>query len=91
MMFWWGPGMNGWGYALMSVSMVLFWGVVILGIVALVRYLGRSSQSAPDAGAARPSAEQVLVERFARGEIDEPEYASRLAALRDRQQSRSGL
>ena len=89
MMFWWGQGMNGWGYALMSVSMVLFWGVVILGIVALVRYLGRSSPSA-GAGVPRPSAEQVLAERFARGEIDEPEYTSRLAALRDRQQSSAG-
>ena len=89
MMFWWGQGMNGWGYALMSVSMVLFWGVVILGIVALVRYLGRSAQSSDGAGGPRPSAEQVLAERFARGEIDEPEYTSRLAALRDRQRSRS--
>lgn len=88
-MFWWGQGMNGWGYALMSVSMVLFWGVVILGIVALVRYLGRSAQSSGGAGGPRPSAEQVLAERFARGEIDEPEYTSRRAALRDRQQSRS--
>ena len=90
MMFWWGQGMSGWGYALMSVSMVLFWGVVILGIVALVRYLGRSSPPAGGAGVPRPSAEQVLAERFARGEIDEQEYQSRLATLRGRQQSMSG-
>jgi putative membrane protein len=90
MMFWWGQGMSGWGYALMSVSMVLFWGVVILGIVALVRYLGRSSRPAGGAGMPRPSAEQVLAERFARGEIDEQEYQSRLATLRGRQQSTSG-
>ena len=90
MMFWWGEGMTGWGYALMSVSMVLFWGVVILGIVALVRYLGRSSQSTGGAGGPRPSAEQLLAERFARGEIDEQEYQSRLAALRGRQRSTTG-
>jgi putative membrane protein len=54
MMFWWGEGMSGRGYALMSVSMVLFWGVVILGIVALVRYLARSSQSAGVAEKAKP-------------------------------------
>ena len=82
--------MSGWGYAFMSVSMVLFWGVVILGIVALVRYLGRSSQPAGGAGMPRPSAEQVLAERFARGEIDEQEYQSRLATLRGRQPSTSG-
>ena len=85
MMYWWGQGMSGWGYALMSVSMVLFWGVVILGIVALVRYLARSGQPAGGAGTPRPTAEQVLAERFARGEIDEEEYQSRLATLRGRQ------
>ena len=35
----------------------------------------------------RGVSELVGPERFARGEIDEPEYTSRLAALRDRQQS----
>lgn len=90
MMFWWGQGLNGWGYVLMSVSMVLFWGVVILGIVALVRYLARSAQPNADAGAPRLTAEQVLAERFARGEIDEQEYRSRMDTLRDRQQSTSG-
>ena len=90
MMCWWGQGMSGWGYALMSVSMVLFWGLVILGIVVLVRYLARSSPSAGGACAPRPTAEQVLAERFALGEIDEQEYQSRLAALRGRQESTSG-
>ena len=89
-MFWWGQGMNGWGYALMSVSMVLFWGLVILGIVALVRYLGRSGQLGGGAGEPRASAEQVLAERFARGEIDGQEYQSRLATLRERPRSTSG-
>ena len=37
----------------------------------------------------RGVSELVGPERFARGEIDEPEYTSRLAALRDRQQSTS--
>ena len=89
-MYWWGPGMSGWGYALMSVSMVLFWGLVILGIVVLVRFLARPSQSVGGAGVARASADQVLAERFARGEIDEQEYQSRLAVLRGKQQSTSG-
>jgi putative membrane protein len=44
MMFWYGSGMSGWGYAFMIVSMILFWGAVIAGIVALVRYLGCSGQ-----------------------------------------------
>ncbi|MEK6439193.1 SHOCT domain-containing protein [Pseudonocardia sp. T1-2H] len=72
--------MGGWGYGLMSVSMVLFWGLIIFGVIALVRYLGRSDRST----AARPTPEQVLAERFARGEIDEQEYHQRLDALRGR-------
>jgi len=81
MMYWYGNGMNGWGYALMTVSMVLFWGLVIFGVVVLVRYLARASQRPQDTAALRPAPEQLLAERLARGEIDEPEYHSRLAAL----------
>jgi len=78
MMWWYGSGMDGWGYTLMTVSMVLFWGLVIFGVIALVRYVGRQNRSV----ASRPTAEQVLAERFARGEIDEPEYRERLDTLR---------
>ncbi|GAA4757941.1 SHOCT domain-containing protein [Actinomycetospora chibensis] len=74
MMWWYGPGMNGWGYGLMTISMVLFWALIIFGMVALIRYLGRAGQVA----AARPTPQQLLDERFARGEIDEDEYRRRL-------------
>jgi putative membrane protein len=70
MMWWYGPGMSGWGYALMTVSMVLFWALVIFGVVALVRYLGRDERG----GSTPRSPEEVLAERFARGEIDEDQY-----------------
>lgn len=80
MMWWYGNGMGGWGYVLMTVSMVLFWGLVIFGVIALVRYLGRQDRSV---AAPRPTPEQVLAERFAQGQIDEPEYRERLDALRD--------
>jgi putative membrane protein len=40
---------------------------VIVGIVLLVRYFGRSGQPATPAH----TPEQLLAERFARGEIDE--------------------
>lgn len=80
-MMWWnghGNGLDGWGYALMTVSMVLFWGLVIYGVVAMVRYLGRQDRAI----ATRPTPEQVLAERFAHGQIDEKEYRERLDALR---------
>lgn len=78
-MWWYGNGdLNGWGYTLMTVSMILFWGLVIYGVIWLVRYSGRDSR--PEAHA--PTPEDLLAERFARGEIDEEEYGQRLESLR---------
>ena len=74
---------SGWGYAGMAISLVVFWGLVIAGIVVLVRYLARSEQPRGGPPVNRPpSPEQVLAERFARGEIDEEEYHRRLETLR---------
>lgn len=78
MMFWYGNGMNGWSYVLMAAGMVVFWALVVIGVVALVRYFGRESRAVVIPAAA----EQVLAERFARGEIDEQEYGHRLDVLR---------
>jgi putative membrane protein len=44
----------------------------------MVRYLGRQDRSV----ATRPTAEQVLAEWFAHGQIDEQEYRERLDVLR---------
>ncbi len=74
--------MSGWGYALMTVSMVLFWALIILGVIALVRYLARGDRSGDQAAAPRATPEQVLAERFARGEIDEQDYLRRRDQLR---------
>jgi putative membrane protein len=80
-MYWYGSGMTGWGYALMTISLVLFWGAVIFGIVALARYVSRGGPYA-DSQTQPATPERLLAERFARGEIDEDEYQRRLAALR---------
>ena len=76
--------MNGWGYAGMAVGMVLFWALIIVGIIALVRFSTGTTQAraVPQYLPSGESAEQVLAARFARGEIDEPEYQQRLAVLR---------
>ena len=81
MMFWYGNGMSGWGYVLMTASMVLFWGLVAFAIVALVRYANRTPQQFTSPPPPH-TPEQVLAERFARGEIDEDEYQRRLEILR---------
>ena len=80
MMNWYGPGMGGWGYVLMTVNALLFWALVIVGIVVLVRHLGGSRQGSGTPGGTGP--EQILAERFARGEIDEAEYRQRIDTLR---------
>lgn len=74
---WYGESMSGWGYALMTASFLAFWGLVIIGVILLVRS-GRTARSPLES----LSPERLLSERFARGEIDEDEYGSRIAALR---------
>jgi putative membrane protein len=83
MMFWYDHDMGWWGYAGMGIGMVLFWALLIAGIVALVVFVtgDRSTRQAPPPDA--QSAEQVLAARFARGEINETEYRDRIAVLRD--------
>lgn len=79
-MHWWYEGMGGWGWGLMTVSMVLFWVLLIVAIVALVRYLMRAERE--KGSSAADSAERLLAERYARGDIDAEQYRERLATLR---------
>ncbi|MFD4973210.1 SHOCT domain-containing protein [Streptomyces sp. NPDC058424] len=86
----WYDGGWGWGWLFMAIFMVLFWALVIAGVVALVRYLAGSHHGHPsgplssgESGWGGRRAEDLLAERFARGEIDEDEYKRRLALLRE--------
>ena len=72
--------LSAWGWFGMTLGMVLFWGLVIAAIVWLVRAPGRGDRE-PGVLPPRATPEQLLAERFARGEIDETEYRGRLAAL----------
>jgi putative membrane protein len=86
MMFWYDHDMSGWGYAGMAIGMVLFWILIIVGIVALIRFTTTTSPPRPHlAPPFSESAEQILAGRFARGEIDDAEYQQRLAVLRANQ------
>lgn len=76
---------NGAGYVVMMFVMVLFWALVIAAIVWVLRRPSHDDQSAGGMVGAHRSAEQILAERFARGEIDETEFTSRLAALHGQQ------
>jgi len=85
MMMWYGS--NGWGWGgwiLMTVVMVLFWVAVITAVVLAIRHLTNPDGTATSpAGSWQPRAQDLLGERFARGEIDTNEYRNRLALLRE--------
>jgi putative membrane protein len=80
-----GDHMSGWGWAFMVLGTVLFWAVLIAGIVLLLRRGGRGNRW----GNNPPSPEELLAQRFARGEIDEGEYRQRVAVLAERPQTHS--
>jgi putative membrane protein len=81
-MMYWGGDTGGWGYVLMVLSFVLFWGTIITAIVLLARAPGAGGRRYDGGVPGRGVAEDLLAERFARGEIDENEYTARLAVLR---------
>lgn len=78
----WGGG--SWWWVPMALMMVAFWGGLIWIAVNLIR---RSSDTRPSmidtaaSAAARPTAQEILAERLARGEIEPDEYRQRLEAL----------
>lgn len=69
---------GGWGMGIGLLFMVLFWAFVILGIVALLRWLMRESQGrGTQDGRSLPrdkTPREIVQERYARGEIDREEY-----------------
>lgn len=69
----WGPG---WGWH--AVGHLLWWALLVAGIVAVLRWARRQG-TPPPTGADR--ALDVLRERYARGEIDREEYEERRRVL----------
>ena len=69
----WGGMMGGFGWMwFMPIFMIVFWGLVIWGIVALVR--GVSSPGNSGYSNQADSALEILKRRYARGEINKQEY-----------------
>ncbi len=68
----WNNMMGGWnGLGLLGwIPMLLFWILLILGVVALFRYLGGSGKRTSE----DKSPVEILKERYAKGEIDKKEF-----------------
>lgn len=76
-MMYWNHGHAGaGGWLVMGLMMVVFWGALIAFVVWLVRTLRPEHRA--DVTTSRSSrADEVLAERYARGEIDDDEYKRR--------------
>lgn len=77
MMSEWG-GFGGWGMGFGVVFMLLFWLLIILGIVALIRWL---QAPPPGPGARDKTPAEIVQERYARGEINREEYEQQMRNL----------
>jgi len=84
---------NGWGIV-MVLGMMGIWALVAVAIVWIFRSITTptatpatplgSATGLSAAGTGTASAEQILAERLARGDIDPEEYRTRLGALTSR-------
>lgn len=66
----WETGWMGFG----GIWMLLFWALVILGVIAFVKYLWGGPQGDQTR---HMDSLQILEERYARGEIDREEFEQR--------------
>lgn len=87
MMNGWSGSMSAWDWVWMIIALAAAGAVAAAGIGLMVRSLRRDVGAAIEppvssSAAAVPSAEDVLADRFARGEIGEDEYWQRVHTLR---------
>ena len=71
--------MMGGGWFFGPIMMILFVALIVAVVVLVVRWLGGGATQ----GTKPKAAQDILEERFARGEIDKDEFEARRQALRD--------
>ena len=77
---WFGWGYGGWGGWLMWGGMIVFWGLIIWGIVALVRRTGGAGCCGAEHQHSE-SALEILKKRYAKGEIGKEEFEEKKKTL----------
>lgn len=84
MMNGWSGSLSAWEWVWMLAGLLALWALAGAGVVVVARFLrqGSSGSRRELEPAPRLSAEELLADRFARGEIGEDEYWQRLHALR---------
>jgi len=84
MMNGWSGAMSAWDWVWLVIALAAAGAVAAAGIGLMVRSLRRElgAPAPPSSAAAVPSAEDVLADRFAHGEIGEDEYWQRVHTLR---------
>lgn len=70
-----GPGMMHWGWwGLGWIFMIIFWGLIIVGLIFLIRWLAGLSRPRASYDKIQDSALEILKQRYAKGEINKEEF-----------------
>jgi putative membrane protein len=80
-----GPGMMGnWGMGWFGgIFMIVFWILILVGLVFVIRWLIQASGKKGNGGPRGSRAMEILKERYARGEIDKTQFETMKRDLSD--------
>lgn len=73
-MMWGGPGGYGMNWGFGFIFMILFWIILIIGVVLLIRWLILQAKGESSYGVKEDSALEILKKRYAKGEISKEEF-----------------